>query len=278
MFGAPASCAGHGEARGTRPCAPRPPAPPAQPVPGLGSSPAAPGAPTPAPGTSCRAPPCRGPDGCGGSLVAVSRRRGHRGLWGRRRATARPGATGTGAAGNARVGPQPLPGPGGLRREPVPVQLLPRSCACRRLPPLPLTLRQPQLSGAAPPHARPCPAPAPAPAQPQPGPLHLPSARSRHRRAGQGTGKAGGWQGLGRAGRTWPGPGRAWSDRAGAQAGHLQSRQDLLSSRADPQLSTCSAAPPSQSQPSERGPSPDSSSTAATWCPWGRSPSSQKDP
>lgn len=43
----------------------------------------------------------------------------------------RPEATGTGAAGSAGVGPQPLPGPGGLCREPVPVpvQRLPRSCA-----------------------------------------------------------------------------------------------------------------------------------------------------
>lgn len=73
-------------------------------------------------------------------------------------------------------------------------------------------------------------------------------------------------------GKAWRDASKEWSDPGWAEAGHSQSRQDLLRTVAD--LAGHSSAPaplapqpPAHSQPSERGSSPSQSSTATNWCP-----------
>lgn len=132
--------------------------------------------------------------------------------------------------GSTEVRPQPLPGPGELCREPVPVPRLSRSCGCHRLSPPPLTLRQPQQSGAAPPPARPGPGPRPGPARP---------GAQRHPRGCPdcprlGPASAGHCRGWDKAGGRWPGPGRTRTGKAGTGrtwTKKVEHRQDTARSR-----------------------------------------------
>lgn len=91
------------------------------------------------------------------------------------------------------------------------------------------------------------------------------ASRTRPEKAGHSQIQAGHREGM-------AGCSKEWSDAGWAEARHSQIRQDQLCTLAD--LAGHSSAPallapepPAHSQPSERGPSPRSGSTATNWCP-----------